>query len=228
VRHVRIYRMSPSLARFVPHFLAAIRELSDDVANAYITVGELILDIALLRSIDDYVSDPMSAQAMRLINRDESRHIAIDYYMVEYYASPAYTEKLASRPKQPLDARIRGARAFAQMLYYGQPFFREVFFGPMELVDPSGHRLLEAFRRVQMISAKPGVSDRPFGRLMLTLQTIYRNPVGKALVGGAVTRIAGMEPRFMEAIATEADLARASRMTFDELAEDALAVKQAS
>jgi hypothetical protein len=228
VHHYRLYQPSPSLQRFTPAFVDAIAYLSDDVANAYITVGELILDIALLRSINDHVHDGMSDQAMRLINRDESRHIAIDYHMVEYYASPAYTEKLASRPKQPLDARIRGARAFAQMLYYGQPFFREVFFGPMELVDPSGHRLLEAFRRVQMISAKPGVSDRPFGRLMLTLQTIYRNPVGKALVGGAVTRIAGMEPRFMEAIATEADLARASRMTFDELAEDALAVKQAS
>ena len=98
----------------------------------------------------------------------------------------------------------------------------------MELVDPERRRLLEAFRRVQMISAKPGVSDRPFGAFMLALQNVYRNRVGKALVGGVVTRIAGMEPRFMEAIATEADMARASRMTFDELAEDALAVKESA
>jgi hypothetical protein len=228
VHHYRLYQLSPALQRFTPAFVDAIAYLSDDVANAYITVGELILDIALLRSINDHVHDAMSDQAMRLINRDESRHIAIDYHMVEYYSSPAYTRKLESRPKQPAEARLRGARAFALMLYYGQPFFREVFFGPMELVDPSGHRLLEAFRRVQMISAKPGVSDRPFGAFMLVLQNIYRNPVGKALLGGLVTRISGMEPRFMEAVATEADLARASRMTFDELAEDALAVKQAS
>jgi hypothetical protein len=146
--------------------------------------------------------------------------------MVEYYASPAYTERLAARPKLPAAERVRGARAFATMLYYGQPFFRQVFFAPMERVDPSGRRILEAFRRVQMISAKPGVKDRPFGAFMLALQDIYRNPVGKALVGGLVTRVAGMEPRFMEAIATDADMARASRMTFDELAEDALAVKQ--
>ena len=59
-------------------------------ANAYITAGELILDVALLRSLDDYVADEMSHRAMYLINRDESRHIAIDYRMVEYYASPEY------------------------------------------------------------------------------------------------------------------------------------------
>jgi hypothetical protein len=165
---------------------------------------------------------------MRLINRDESRHIAVDYHMVEYYASPAYTDKLASRPRLPAAERARGARAFATMLYYGQPFFRQVFFAPMERVDPSGRRILEAFRRVQMISAKPGVSERPFGAFMLALQSVYRNRAGKALVGGLVSRLAGVEPRFMEAIATQDDLARASRMSFDELAADALAVKQTS
>jgi len=226
VHHYQLYQPSPALQRFSTAFADGVRYLSDDVANAYITVGELILDIALLRSINDYVHDGMSDQAMRLVNRDESRHIAIDYHMVEYYASPAYTEKLASRPKLSAAERARGVRAFATMLYYGQPFFRQVFFAPMERVDPTGRRILEAFRRVQMISAKPGVKDRPFGAFMLALQDIYRNPVGKALVGGLVTRVAGMEPRFMETIATEADMARASRMTFDELAEDALAVKQ--
>ncbi len=226
LHHHRVYQPSPALQRFAPAFVDAIRFLSDDVANAYITVGELILDIALLRSLNDYVHDGMSEQAMRLINRDESRHIAVDYHMVEYYASDAYTQKLASRPKLPLAEQLRGARAFATMLYYGQPFFRDVFFAPMDRIDPSGHRILEAFRRVQMISAKPGVTDRPFGILMTTLQNVYRHPVGRTFLGGFVTRIAGMEPRFMEAIATEADLARASTMTFDQLADEALAVKE--
>ena len=227
VHHYRLYQPSPHLQRFTPAFVGAVRYLSDDVANAYITVGELILDIALLRSINDYVHDGMSEQAMRLINRDESRHIAVDYHMVEYYASPAYGQRLATRAPLPVADRLRGARAMAGMLYCGQPFFREVFFAPMDRVDPSGRRILEAFRRVQMISAKPGVVDRPFGAFMQRLQRTYRNPLGRALVGGLVARVAGMEPRFMEAIATEADLARASGMTFDELAQDALAVKSA-
>src|SRR6185437_5647860 len=93
VHRLEVYRPSRSLERFFPAFVGAIRHLSDDVANAYITSGELMLDIALLRSIDDFVNDPLSSQAMELINRDESRHIAIDYYMVGHYASEAYRER---------------------------------------------------------------------------------------------------------------------------------------
>jgi len=225
VHHYRLYQQSVSLQRFTPAFLDALRYLSDDVANAYITVGELILDIALLRSINDYVHDEMSDQAMHLINRDESRHIAIDYHMVEYYSSPEYTQKLESRPAAPLQERVRGAKAFGLMLFYGQPFFREVFFAPMERVDPSGRRILEAFKRVQMVSAKPGVAERPFGAFMLGLQNAYRNPVGRALLGGLLARIAGMEPRFMEQIPTEAEMDRARGQSFDELAQEALEVK---
>ncbi len=225
VHHYKLYQQSPALQRFTPAFLDALQYLNDDVANAYITVGELILDIALLRSINDYVQDAMSDQAMRLINRDESRHIAIDYHMVEYYASPEYVRKLESRAQPSLGEHVRGARAFALMLYYGKPFFRDVFFAPMDRVDPSGKRILEAFKRVQMVSAKPGVVDRPFGAFMQTLQNAYRNPVGRRLLGGVLTRIAGMEPRFMEQIPTDREMEEASRMSFDELAEEALAVK---
>jgi hypothetical protein len=126
VHRYRTYRPSKSLERFYPHFVDAIRYLSDDVANAYITSGELILDIALLRSIDDFVADPLSAQAMELINRDESRHIAIDYYMVEHYASAEYKEKKKNLPKKPLREELAGVRAFAAMTLFGRPFFRDV------------------------------------------------------------------------------------------------------
>ena len=227
VHHLTVYRQNEHLARFTPAFVDAVRHLSDDVANAYITVGELILDIALLRSINDYVHDPMSDQAMRLINRDESRHIAIDYHMVEHYTSDAYEAKLASRPRATLGERARGARAMAVMLYLGKPFFHDVFFAPMDRVDPSGRRIREAFRRVQMISAKPGVSRRPFGAFMLALRDLYNRPMGRALLGGLLTRLAGMEPRFMENIPTPDEMARAGRMSFDELAEEALTVKDA-
>jgi hypothetical protein len=226
VHHYRVYQQNPHLTRFTPAFVDAARYLGDDVANAYITVGELILDIALLRSINDYVHDAMSDQAMRLINRDESRHIAIDYHMTDYYTSDAYEERLAERLSQSLDERVRGAKALTLMLYYGKPFFREVFFAPMDLVDPTGKRILEAFKRVQMVSAKPGIARRPFGAFMLTLQNAYKNPLGRKLLGRALTRLAGMEPRFMEQIPTDEELTRAERMSFDELAQEALAVKE--
>src|SRR5262249_55346724 len=149
------------------------RLLSDDVANAYVTGGELILDVALLRSINDYVADPMSAQAMRLINRDESRHIAVDYHMVEYYASDAYTARLEAKRREgaaPLGEHAKAWWTFACLLYAAKPFMRDVFLLPMNRVDPSGERLREAFKRYQLLGNKPAVALRPFGRFMRGLQ----------------------------------------------------------
>jgi hypothetical protein len=225
VRHLTVYRPNEHLARFTPAFVDAVRFLSDDVANAYITVGELILDIALLRSINDYVHDPMSDQAMRLINRDESRHIAVDYYMVEHYTTDAYEAKLAAAPRASIAERIRGAKAMALMLYLGKPFFHDVFFAPMERVDASGRRMREAFKRVQMLAAKPGVTRRPFGAFMVALRDLYNTRLGRGLLGPVLARVAGMEPQFMENIPTPDEMARAGRMSFDELARDALAAK---
>ena len=71
-----------------------------------------------------------------------------------------------------------------------------------------------------------GWADRPFGAFMLGLQNAYRNPVGRALVGGLLARIAGMEPRFMEQLTTDAEMDRARKMSFDELADDALLAKE--
>src|SRR6187551_2616713 len=99
VNHYREYVESPALTAFRPHFLALVRETSPEIANAYITSGELMLDVALLRSLDDYVNDEMSHRAMHLINRDESRHIAVDFHMTEYYCSDEYLEIVRTRPR---------------------------------------------------------------------------------------------------------------------------------
>src|SRR5690606_11759129 len=98
VHHYRDYVESPSLTAFRPHFLALVEKSSPEIANAYITAGELILDVALLRSLDDYVADEMSHRAMHLINRDESRHIAIDFHMTEVYTSDEHLAAMRARP----------------------------------------------------------------------------------------------------------------------------------
>ncbi len=226
VHRYRAYRPSRSLDKFYPHFIDAIRHLSDDVANAYITSGELILDVALLRSIDDFVADPLSAQAMELINRDESRHIAIDYHMVEHYASPAYREEKRRAPKKSLKEQAAGARAFAAMTLYGRPFFKDVFFAPMDKVDPTGRRIREAFKRMQMLGEKPGLEHLPLMKFWRTLMDLYARPWVGPRGKEVIARILGAEPRFMEQIATEEELARARAMSFEELAQEALAAKQ--
>ncbi|HSQ62101.1 MAG TPA: hypothetical protein VLM85_02765 [Polyangiaceae bacterium] len=224
-RRLRVYRPSPALTRFFDHFVTAVTGLEDDVANTYITAGELILDIALLRSINDYVDDAASAQAMRLINRDESRHIAIDYHMVGYYSSPAWTERKARRPRKSARDHTRAARTFVSMLYYGQPFFRDVFFQPMERIDPSGTRMREAFKRLQLLGAKPATSNTWFGAFMRTLQAGYNEPhIGK-LLGPAIGRVTGVGS-FMGLLYSKEEERRAVGMSFDELADEAIGVKE--
>jgi hypothetical protein len=224
-RMLRVYRPSKALSQFFDHFVTAVTNLDDDVANTYITAGELILDIALLRSINDYVADDASAQAMRLINRDESRHIAIDYHMVGYYASPAWTAKRAARPRKTARDHARSAWTFASMLYFGQPFIRDVFFTPMERVDPSGVRLREAFKRLQLLGAKPATMNTWFGKFMRALQAGYNDPrIGKVL-GSAIGRVAGVGD-FLGNLYTKEEEARAAAMSYGELAEEALAVKE--
>jgi hypothetical protein len=225
VRRLKVYRTSRSLERFFPAFVDAIRYLSDDVANAYITSGELVLDIALLRSIDDFVDDRLSAQAMELINRDESRHIAVDYHMVGYYASAEYRARKTDAPRKNLTDQVAGARAFAAMTRWGRPFFRDVFFAPMMRIDPSGIRLREAFKRMQLIGAKPGVGDLPLTKFWNTMMGLYNHPRAGARTKDVIASLVGAEPELMERLATDEELARAAKLSFDELATEALEAK---
>jgi hypothetical protein len=225
VHRYQTYATNPHLVRFRPHFVNAIRHLDDDVANAYITGGELILDVALLRSINDYVADPMSAQAMELINRDESRHIAIDYHMVEYYASDAYADARRDRPRKGLRGQLTATWTLANMFRHARPFFRDVFFRPMDLVDPSGARIKEAFRRMQLIGAKPDVARLPFMRFVQRLHDLSNHPQGGRVVGEVLGGIIGIEGRFMRRLYTDEELERARGLSFDQLAQEALAAK---
>lgn len=227
VHHYKVYRQSPTLTAFAPQFIDAIRYLSDDVANAYITMGELILDIALLRSINDYVHDEMSAEAMELINRDESRHIAIDYHMSEYYSSDVYERKMESRHEDAsMETQMRAAWTFAKMIYRAQPFIHDVFFVPMRVVDPQGKRFREAFKRMQLLGRREARARRPFTKFLRFLQDGVNHPVAGQYVGNFFSRIAGVEKGFMQTLFNEEELARAQRMTYDEMAQEALAAKQ--
>jgi hypothetical protein len=226
VHRYRVYQTSPALREFTPHFVETIRHLPPEIANAYITAGELILDVALLRSIDDHVHDEMSARAMALINRDESRHIAIDFKMVEYYASDAYRARAAAARGASLRQRARGSWAFANLIWRGRPFFKDVFFEPMRVVDPSGRRMREAFKRIQILTVKQGVQEHPFTRFMTALQDVYNDrPILRVVVGRAIERIVGVEPELILRLYTQEERRRAERMSFDELAEEALAAK---
>jgi hypothetical protein len=228
VHHYRAYRESADLTRFSRHFVKAARSLPPDIANTYITAGELLLDIALLRSLDDFVDDAMSKQAMKLINRDESRHIAIDHHMVEHYASPAYTQWLATQPARSAADRARAAASLVGFMWHARPFFRDVFFKPMDLLDPSGVRLREAFKRIQILGLKEGVTDRPFSKFTMTLQRLADDNVVGPLFRPLVVRVLGVDERVLRTLYTEVEADRFRRMSFDQLADEALAQKSAN
>jgi hypothetical protein len=223
VHHYREYRESPSLTRFRPHFLALVETTSPEIANAYITSGELILDVALLRSLDDYVSDAMSAQAMHLINRDESRHIAVDFHMTEQYASPEHLAAIRARPLPGPRELYENLRAVVLMMWHAKPFLQEVFLAPMDVTDPTGRRVQEAFKRIQLLMRK--TMHTPFARFMYTMQAIYNTPVVGKLFSRGLLRVLGAEDRAARFLYTRDELERTRRMSFDELAEDALAAK---
>ena len=225
VHHYRAYAESPSLTAFRPHFLALVENVSPEVAIAYITSGELILDVALLRSLDDYVDDDMSHRAMELINRDESRHIAIDFHMTEHYCSDEHLAEIARRPWPSPREMLRNVRAVVKMMWFAKPFLQEVFLTPMDRIDPGGRRLGEAIKRIQLVLRKPTVRRTPFGRFMVTTQELYNHPVIGRLLGRVLLRVLGAEDRAARILFTADELARTQRMSFDELAEDALAAK---
>lgn len=227
VHRYRNYERNPDLVRFHPYFLEAIRSVSAEVANAYITGGELLLDVALLRSLNDYVHDDMSEQAMHLINRDESRHIAVDFYMVEYYASDAHLRQLAERPAPTPADHARAVWAISHLLYYAGPFFRAVLFEPLSRVDPRGGRMREAFKRLQLVAGRPRVKDRPFWRTYWMGRQVFSHPVLGPALGRAVQRVAGLPDLLMTDLYGRDDLLRAQRQTVEQMANEAVALKYA-
>jgi len=225
VHHYKIYTESPALAAFRPHFLRVVRHATAELANAYITTGELILDVALLRSLDDYVADEMSHRAMHLINRDESRHIAIDFHMTEVYASDEHIEVMRNRPWPSPRQAAANVRAVAAMMWRAKPFLQAVFLAPMDRTDPSGKRVQEAFKRVQLLMRKPTVARMPFSRFMIAAQGAYNHPIVGKLFGRLLLRALGSDERTARILFTPEELARSQRQSFDEMAEDALAAK---
>jgi hypothetical protein len=225
VHHYRDYQESEALTSFRPHFLELVRHASPEIANAYITSGEIILDIALLRSLDDYVDDEMSHRAMYLINRDESRHIAIDFHMTEHYCSDEHLRAIQARGWPRPIQLAKGMRALSTMMWHARPFLKEVFVAPMDRTDPSGRRIREAYKRIQLVLRKQTVSRTPFSRFMIFMQDLYNRPVIGKVFGRVLLRALGAEDRAARILFTPEELARTRSMSFDELAEEALAVK---
>src|SRR3569623_1968123 len=109
--------------------------------------------------------------------RDESRHIAIDFHMTEHYCSDEHLASIRARPRPPVREMAHGVAALARMMWHAKPFLQQVFLAPMDRTDPSGRRVQEAFKRIQLVLRTPPVARTPFSRMMIGYQDLYNSPV---------------------------------------------------
>jgi hypothetical protein len=84
----------------------------------------------------------------------------------------------------------------------------------------------EAFKRIQLLSAKPNVRKRPFSKFMLAMQGLYRVPAIRAVLGPALERAVGVQGSVLVRLTSDSEEARARDMSFDELAQEALDAKR--
>jgi hypothetical protein len=60
---------------------------------------------------------------------------------------------------------------------------------------------------------------------MIAMQGGYNNPLVKRFLGPVITRVVGVPGDLLTRLYSEEEIARAGRMSFDELAEEALQSK---
>ncbi|MCP3983440.1 MAG: diiron oxygenase [bacterium] len=172
VNHYKLYTPNISLLKLTPHFVNLVKTTHPAVANAMILGGEIILDIALLRAINDNLPDPMSQAVVKKINRDEARHLAMDFFMTEYCAEHELPNDGYVSADLFDNADRRG------FLRYGPAAFNEVFFRPMAILDPSGKQMESVMRRLRKLNLRESVKNNPAVKDFNNQAAFYETPLG--------------------------------------------------
>ena len=221
-RKLRIYAPNPWIVRLVQRLEEWIRVAPPDAAATAVTTGEICFDVAYLKPLDEHLADPTAREVLRLVHRDESRHLAIDYWLLEWFGTADYQER---HPPEPFDLRaeaelmVRYVRAFS----VGFPFMRQVFFGTNARLDQNGARLRDAAKRIQLAMTRPGIRGRPFVRFYGAVQAIFDSPVLGPVVRRGFATVLGADPTLFKTQYTDAERAHVEGLSAHELAVDTLA-----
>lgn len=172
VHHYKVYTPNAAMLKFIPYFTNAVKTLNPAIANTLILGGELILDIALLRGINEYVDDPMSQAVVEKINSDESRHLAMDFFMAEYCSENNMSIKHTKVKKGFMNPDIRG------LMVYGPPFFNDVFFRPMAILDPTNKQMESVMRRLRRFNLKDEVQKNPTVKSFNEMADFFESALG--------------------------------------------------
>jgi len=188
------------MLRFIPSFVKSVKTLNPAFATSFILGGELILDIALLRGLNEYVDDPLSRAVVERINQDESRHIAMDFFMTEYFSKNKVSRDSGDRTNAMLKPEMWG------VMIWGPGFFNDVFFRPMQIVDPDNHQMKEVMKRLRRFNDRPEVANNPTVKNFKESVEFFESPVG-SVIGGLMEKAfkltTGIDFSFVRAASTE-------------------------
>jgi len=190
----KVYTPNIAMLKFIPHFSGAVRTLNPAIANSLILTGELILDIALLRGLNNYVDDPQSRAVVERINSDESRHLAMDFFMAEYCSENDMSIHTGKHKRGIFNPNLRG------MAIFGPSFFNEVFFRPMEVLDPNNVQMESVARRLRRFNLKDEVQKNPTIKPFNAMADFFESNLGSGLgwlLRKSAKRIAGVDFDFV-------------------------------
>lgn len=170
VHDYRIYTPDERLTMLVRYITRTIQEINPAFASAMVTLGELVLDVALLRAVNDYIEDPLSRAVIEKINQDESRHIAMDFYLMEEFG------RQETAPPSAADlARLLSNLNLFGSLTWAVLFFGNFFVRVVAVMDPEGSRFLEAQKRFEMLGQKnPDIAKNRGYNILLSVSKVLR------------------------------------------------------
>ena len=215
VHKLRIYAPNPWIIRLVQRLEEWSRVVPPDSASVGVTVGEICFDVAYLKPLEEYLNDPTAREVLRRIHRDESLHLALDYWLLEHFSehSPSFSWL------QHAEIAWRYARAFQ----VGFPFMRNVFFGTNARLDHSGVRLREAAKRIQLALDRPAIASRPTGKFFHTVQAVFDHSLTGPVARRAFAGLLGADPALFRTQATAAERERARTSSVEDVARDTVA-----
>lgn len=200
VHHYKTYTPSRPMLAFIPYFTGTLDTLNPSFANHAVTLGELFLDIALLRAVNDYVDDPLSRAIIENVNRDESRHVTMDFYMTEYCSEHIVKANQGGKRRGPINLDLLGTQ------FWAEGFLTEVFLGPMQYLDADRSRQREAIHRIVRLYRKPEVAANPAVRAFNGMIAGTRSPLGRKraeLVFALVKIVSGIDLTYLLDFALE-------------------------
>lgn len=173
VHNYKTYIPSRAMLAFLPHFTGTLESMNPAFANSMVTIGELFLDIALLRALNDYVEDPLSRAVIEKVNQDESRHVTMDFFMTEYCSDHIMKPKKESKLPAIFNMDMWGTTMWSQ------GFGFDVFIAPMQYLDKGASRQKEAIMRIRRLYEKPELQKNPAVQMVNNLIANLESPVGR-------------------------------------------------